>query len=74
METAYECPKCGVFDWNVANGQPHYCVEYKDRPCVTCGKPTTFVTISAPGYGQGYVCKDNHYDGSQRMLTPEDVR
>lgn len=38
-----------------------------------CGQPTIFVSIAAPGSGQGRVCTYNHYVGTCRELTIEDV-
>ena len=49
-------------------------IQYTDEhPCVECGAPTIFVMIAAPGVGQGYECKNGHYDGTWRELTLADV-
>jgi hypothetical protein len=56
------CVKCEVFDHN----EEHICTVYDGPPCKTCGKPTIFYSVGAPGYGTGRVCKDNHHE----ELTP----
>jgi ribosomal protein S27AE len=65
-----QCPDCGVMTSNAG----HICVEYDaSHPCPKCGAPSVFVHIAAPGTGSGWSCKNNHYDGTCRELTVEDV-
>lgn len=65
------CDSCGVY---TSNGPNHSCVAYDGPRCRTCAEPTVFVTISAPGTGQGWVCKAGHYHGTSRILTVGEVR
>jgi len=66
----HQCDKCGVWTSN----EDHACVQYEpEHPCVTCGAPTVFVVIAAPGTGSGRSCENGHYDGSCRELTVADV-
>lgn len=64
------CATCDSYDFNAE----HICVVYDGPPCVTCQAPTVFVTIAAPGIGQGWSCKNNHFHGKSRLLTAEEAR
>lgn len=72
MSEQRQCPNCEVWHYN---GDEHICVKYEGPPCKTCGKPTVFFLVGAPGYGQGRACKDNHveYIGPHGILTVADV-
>ena len=64
------CRECGV----TTSNPDHRCVAYDPaHPCETCGAPTVFVLIGAPGVGQGYSCRNGHYHGTCRELTLWDV-
>lgn len=65
-----QCKECGVFTSN----ECHVCVDYDPAfPCETCGAPTVFVMVAAPGVGQGRSCTNNHYHGTCRELTLREV-
>jgi hypothetical protein len=68
-----KCPNCGHYGGQWIDGK-HLCTVYDGPPCKTCGKPTVFVTVAAPGTGCGRVCEDNHFDGWSRELTLDEVR
>lgn len=71
MRELRKCADCGVTH---SNGDAHLCTRYSDaHPCETCGAPSTFVFIAAPGVGSGWQCKNGHYDGTCRELTLEEV-
>ena len=65
-----QCEKCGTH----TNFEDHVCLEWDDKyPCETCGAPTLYVFIGAPGTGQGRECKNGHYHGTCRILDPSEV-
>ena len=68
-EEPEQCPKCEVYHFNK---DQHICVTYDGPPCITCGNPTTFVWVAAPGYGSGHRCKNNHYHGTYGLMEPEE--
>ena len=68
-----QCPECGMYGGQWINGK-HTCTKYEGPPCATCGEPTVFVVVAAPGTGQGWTCKANHFHGYVRELTLDDVR
>jgi hypothetical protein len=72
MRALRKCTDCGVFTSN----DPHICVTYTGPACTTCGEPTTWYTVGAPGYGQGRVCPLNHHEphGPHGILTADQVR
>lgn len=66
--TYREC--CGVYSAN----EEHTCVPYDEsHPCPKCGAPSVFAFVGAPGTGSGWVCKNNHFDGTVRELTLAEV-
>lgn len=70
MTDLRQCPNCKVWTSNT----DHTCVEYDpNHPCPDCGAPSVFTTIAAPGVGSGWTCQNNHYDGTVRELTAEEV-
>lgn len=66
------CDQCGCWSYN----DPHTCTVYDGPPCRTCGEPTLFYTVGAPGYGSGRVCRNNHDEHLSRhgIYTPEQTR
>lgn len=71
MRETRQCEECGVFH---SNGPDHLCVDYDPaHPCETCGAPTVFVFIAAPGTGQGRSCSNGHYHGTSRIMEPWEV-
>lgn len=70
-ETPNRCPHCGVFYYDAE----HICVVYnEEHHCPVCDAPSVFVTVAAPGTGAGWTCRNGHYEGTCRELTPEEVR
>jgi hypothetical protein len=65
-----QCDSCGFWTSN----EDHLCVEYDAaHPCFKCGAPSVFGFIAAPGTGSGWTCKNGHFDGTVRELTPAEV-
>jgi hypothetical protein len=69
-----QCPDCGCYGGQWIDGK-HLCTVYDGPPCTTpgCNEPTVFVTVAAPGTGQGNVCKAGHRDFHSRILEPWEV-
>jgi hypothetical protein len=67
------CEACQAYTFN---GDAHVCTTYDGPPCVTCGEPTVFYNVGAPGYGAGRMCRHGHDEQITRhgINTPEDVR
>lgn len=64
-----QCSKCEVYTSRI---ESHICVEYDGPPCKTCGEPTVFVEVAAPGTGRGWSCKgkggDHHFHGVNEFI------
>ena len=70
MEGATYCAGCNAYYFNAT----HICVPYDPAsPCVTCGAAMVTQTVAAPGVGAGRQCRNGHYHGTCRELTPEEV-
>lgn len=67
------CPDCKLWGGQWVDGR-HLCTVYDGPPCETCGAPTVFVTVAAPGTGSGRTCRVGHFHGTCRELTIDDVR
>jgi hypothetical protein len=67
------CNGCHAWHYNDDN---HVCIQYNGPACSTCGQPTAFYTVGAPGYGTGRFCRDGHYEHltNHGIYTAEDVR
>jgi hypothetical protein len=62
------CETCGAWTFN----DDHTCPVYDGPPCRTCGEPTLFYTVGAPGIGSGWTCRNNHADPivAARIMEP----
>lgn len=74
VEQPVHLPCCNVFTFN--DPAEHRCPVYDGPACSTCGEPTLFYTVGAPGYGSGRVCKNQHREQltAHGIFTPEQTR